>query len=348
MPKEEFLARIAALWRLAPAASHAIVFGSPAHHAELAWFTNLVPKLEATVTLLARNGEHRLYVGGGPNMLGAARPLSWITDMAPLNGLSAALRQIEAKAPPLLIGGGYMPAPLHQRVGEALAMAPQDVTAAVWTLMRRKTPHEIDAIRSACDVLTAAMKAMHDAQRAGAGATDVVLAGERAANEAGAQDVRTLFSLDRGRTLMPFGTPVREAVDPLQVYMAVRRFNYWAEGFAPLSLRGTAAVEKASTVLHGTVVSIKAGTHADDIMQTVAAEIAPFGFHPVAARLCSAVGLALEESPHTDIGDAFTAGEIYSLRVGITDGAEQHAIVSAIMAVNDGGSELLWSDRDSI
>ena len=54
MPKEEFARRVETLWRCAPAATHAVVYGNPRHHAELAYLTNLVPKLEAAVALLAR------------------------------------------------------------------------------------------------------------------------------------------------------------------------------------------------------------------------------------------------------------------------------------------------------
>lgn len=344
MPKEEFRRRIEALWQAAPSASHAIVFGSPAHHAELAWLTNLVPKLEPAVALLGRTAEPRLYVGGGANMLGAARPLSWITDMAPLNGLGPALGQIAAGSAALLIGGGYMTTSFHQTIRDALAAGtpPQDATAQVWDLMRRKTSGEIDAITAACDVLNAAMSAMDRAQRSGDCATDVVLAGERAANDAGAQDVRTLFSVNGGRTLAPFTSTIRDIVDPLQVYMAVRRFNYWAEGFALVSSRPSPVADKAATVLRNVLAAIRGDTRADAITKMIAAGIAPHRSHPVTVRATNAIGLALEEPPYSDVGGTFAVGEVYSLKVGLTDGANEHAIVSAMMAVRDDGSELLW------
>src|SRR4029450_13707337 len=74
MPKDEFTRRIDALWRAFPEAPCAIVYGNPAHHAELAYLTNLVPKLEAAIALLARDGEHEIYLGGGPNRLGSPKP----------------------------------------------------------------------------------------------------------------------------------------------------------------------------------------------------------------------------------------------------------------------------------
>ncbi len=340
MPKEEFLRRIDALWQIAPAVSQAIIFGSPAHHAELAYLTNHIPKLEPTAALLTRAGAHRLFVGGGANMLGAARPLSFITELAPLNGLGTALRQ-PAQSPTLLIGGGYMSTALRQTICDALGnAAPEDLSAQLWRVMRRKSRAELDAIRAACAVLDEAMTAIGDAQRSGAGATAAVLAGEKAANASGAQDVRTLFSLDGGRTLRPFETLIDEAVDPLQVYVAVRRLNYWAEGFALFSSAPHSLAGRASTILRASLSAIAPGTSIAAAAQTIAAAIAPARVHPVATRFAGRVGLALAESPHTGLGATFEADEVYSLRIGLSEGA--HVIVSAMLAVREGGNEVLW------
>ena len=80
------------------------------------------------------------------------------------------------------------------------------------------------------------------------GVTDVVLAGENAANKLGAQDVRVLFSVNSGRTLQPFSRLIEKSADPLQVYVAVRRLNYWAESFAMLSERPIAHIERGQAV----------------------------------------------------------------------------------------------------
>ena len=39
----------------------------------------------------------------------------------------------------------------------------------------------------------------------------------------------------------------------------------------------------------------------------------------------------------------FETGEIYSVKVGITDGTGEHAIVSAMIRVRDDGNDVLWS-----
>ena len=57
MPRAEFARRIDALWAHAPQAGRAIIYGNSRHHAELAYFTNLIPKLGPAVALLSRAGE---------------------------------------------------------------------------------------------------------------------------------------------------------------------------------------------------------------------------------------------------------------------------------------------------
>jgi hypothetical protein len=348
MPKEEFARRIEALWRDHPSATRAVVYGNPAHHAELAYLTNLVPKLEASVALLARTGEHKLLLGGGPNMLGAARPLTFIGDLAPLRGGQAVGQAAIGDNPAgevLLIGMGSMPSAFRQALVVALGGAPApDATPALWTQMRRKSSHELAAGREACAVLTATMKAIAEAHRGGASVTAAVLAGERAANAHGAQDVRTLFSRNGGRTLQPFVALTDERVDPLQVYVAVRRFNYWAEGFASLSAHDNPAGNKARDVLRLTRSAIKAGAPTQDVGSLIISALRPDRPHPVTeAAFASAVGLALHASPHTDVGATFESGEIYSLKIGLTDDADRHAIVSAMIAVHDRGNDVLWN-----
>jgi hypothetical protein len=212
--------------------------------------------------------------------------------------------------------------------------------------MRRKSTHELAAIREACTTLDAAVVAIEESQQSGASVTSAMLAGERAANERGAQDVRTLFSVNGGRTLRPFSELIERPVDPLQVYVAVRRFNYWAEGFAVLSQQPSPASAKAAALLHSVHPMIKAGAGTAAVADFIASGRAPYRCHPVTrGAFVNSIGLALEEPPHNAIGATFEAGEVCSLKVGLTDGADQHAIVSAMIAVRDDASDVLWKSE---
>jgi hypothetical protein len=338
MPAAEFSRRIEALWQRCPHVTHVLVCGDSRHHAELAYLTNFVPKLEPAVALFARGGEARLFVGGGANMLGAARPLTFITDIVPLKELER-VRLSDCA----LIGADYLAAGHRTPVIEACGAGAADAAAEIWTLMRRKSPTELAAIREACASLRAAMAAIEQAQIGGLAITAAVLAGERAANSHGAQDVRTLFSLDGGRTLMPFEGLIEHSVDPLQAYVAVRRFNYWAEGFSMFSRQPRPAAAQAAALLRTARAAIKEGTHADGVTRMIETGAAPYRIHPIAVGFADAIGLALAEPPHTDLGETFGAGEVYSLKVGLTDGATAHAIASAMIAVGTDGNDVLWA-----
>jgi Xaa-Pro aminopeptidase len=340
MPRAEFTRRLDALWAGHPQAERAVVFGNSRHHAELAYFTNLIPKLGPSVALLSRTGEHRMFVGDAANMLGAARPLTFIENVASMKDAAAAIAGGRAGPRSLLVGADYMPLALRRTITEALGgeAAAIDATAQVWSLMRRKSRHELDATAAAVKTTGAARTAMREALMSGAGVTEVVLAGERAAGAAGAQDVRTLFSLDGGRTLRPFDGQTKQVTDPLLAYLAVRRFNYWAECFPMFTTRPepTGLYEAAWGALLAARAAVKPGVATEAIRQSIAAAIEPFGAHQVTVRaFAQRMGLALEEPPHTDVGESFEAGEVYSLRVGATDGAQGIICSGMFLVVED-------------
>ncbi|MCC6888497.1 MAG: hypothetical protein IT536_08195 [Hyphomicrobiales bacterium] len=329
-PRAEFEHRIAALWAAFPDTAQAIVFGSAASHAELAYLTHFVPKLEPAVALLQRDGRHRLLFGGGPNMIGAMRPLTFITEMAPL---SARPKVIAGWRGPLLIGTGAMTRAMRTAIDNAVGGTAQDATTALHPMMGRKSPSELAAIRAACRGLAAAAAAMRHALDRGA--TDALLAGERAALDAGAQDIRTLISLDQGRTLRPFEGRHDRAVRPLLVYAAVRRFNYWAEGFDCI---GTPAAASAAARLSDAIAAVAPGVSLASLADRLA-PVTPNRDHPVtAAARVAAIGLSLDE-PSPAVCET---GTVLSLRAGSSDGRARHAILSAMVAVGEGGAEVLW------
>jgi len=352
MPRDEFLARATALWKSAPAAAGAIVYGDRAHHAELAYLTHFTPKLEAALALIPRVGAPQLLVGGGANMLQAAKPLTFIENLRPLRDVGKTVaqwvREQSGGGRPVLIGGAFMPHALRQELDRELAEAAikvADKTADLLQMMRHKSTRELDNIRAACTTLGAAVTAMGGAQRSGSGATAAILAGEHAAHRRGAQDVRTLFSTDGGRTLRPFDTLIERAVDPLQVYVAVRQHGYWAEGFAVLAASPSPCVRGAGDVLQYAIETIRPGSRCGDLARLIAEAIGPLNPHPDTAQMQgNAIGQALTQHPLIAAAseDAIEADEVYSVRVGVSDGGDQ-AIASAMIAVHAYGCKVLWS-----
>jgi Xaa-Pro aminopeptidase len=346
MPREEFAARAAAIWRAFPSATGAIVYGDRVNHAELVYLTHFTPKLEAALAHIPRTGAPQLLVGGGANMVPAAKPLTFVADLRPLRNVGEAVAQWARaqRGLPVLIGGAAMPYALHQEIMRAFERLIEDRTGELHALMRRKSARELAALREACVALQAAMTAIGEAQAAGASATAAILAGERAANRRGAHDVRTLFSLDRGRTLRPFETLVERAVDPLEVYVAVRQFGYWAEGFAAFSASPNACAQRGGEVLRSAVEQMQAGERCSEIARRIAQAVDPYDLHPVTAHaIGNGIGLALEERPliAVESDDRLEPGDVYSVRVGLSDGRD-HAIVSAMVAIQAHGNDMLW------
>ena len=124
LPKEEFLTRIEALWQRDPAAAGAIVYGDSRNHADLTYLTNFTPKLEPALALIPRVGEPRLLVGGGVNMLSAAKPLTWIETFLPLRDAAKTVAQWARPLPGanrlLLINDGNMHYAMHREIIDVL------------------------------------------------------------------------------------------------------------------------------------------------------------------------------------------------------------------------------------
>jgi Xaa-Pro aminopeptidase len=336
MPKQEFLARIAALFAACdPAVAGVVVYGDPRSHAELAYLTHMTPKLEACVALIPRAGAPRLLVGGGANMVGSAQRLTWIETLAPLReaGATIARWRDELGGALVLLNGDAMPLRLHQGIARALGALPVDATDLTRREMRRKRTRELPMIQDACDALDAAFSAMRAAQRDRKGMTDTVLVGEAAAWRRGAQDVRTLFGRD-GR-LAPFTMRDDAVVDPLHVYAAVRHGGYWAEGFDVLSQSPQPAAEAARKILDQAVAHIRAGVTHRQVAEFLSEAIGAGRAHPLTERgFGHHIGLGLDEPDCLTAAstDAFALGDVYTVRAGLRDAGES-ALVSTMVAV---------------
>lgn len=351
IPREHYEARIGALFQNTEGAGGAIVYGNSLDHAALCYLTGFTPKLEAALALIPPRGAPQLLVGGGVNMIAAARPLTWVDQLSPLRNAGPTVadwaRTLSASRRLLMIGGDAMPFSMRRAIDQALAEnVADDGTSLLRAQMLRKAPSELAALREACRGLGAAVAALRAARDTGVGATDAVLAGELAALRWGAQDVRSLFSLDGGRTLQPFDVPVEQMAEPLQVYLAVRHVGYWAEGFVRLSDVPNPLYGKVKDILHKVIAAAKPGVTSRELAQIANRERGAVQAHPVADPVFgNAIGLALQESPLlSSAGDArLEVGAVYSLRVGLRD-VQAGAVASAMLQMTDQGSEMLWPE----
>jgi Xaa-Pro aminopeptidase len=352
MPAGEFQERIKAFWNAMgdPSCGGAIVYGDSRHHAELAYLTGFTPKVRLAMAFLPRQGEAAVLVPGSKVGLSSARKLTWVKNVELLSDPGKAVAQWikDLSAPRLaLLGGEHIREPMYGEIVQAAGSEDRlaDATAALAPLMRRKRPRELAAIRKACEMLKASADTLRKAQLSGASATGVALEAEHAASALGAQDVQVLFSLDGGRTLRPFNGPVDKAIDPLQAYITVSHAGYWADGLVSVSPSPHAVHRKAGEALKAMLASAGAGAKSRELARKAKEALGSCRLHPMTeASIGSSIGLTLDEAPSLGVeGDAaLQAGSVYSLRVGATDG-ENHALVSAMIAVGDAGCEVLWS-----
>ena len=345
LPQEEFTARLAAFWGACdPGIAGAVVFGSPRHHAELAYLTHFTPKLEAAIALVPREGAPRLLIGGGANMLGAAKPLTWVETLLPLREAGATIARWRDELAPgglALVNGDAMPLGLWQGIETALGAPLPDVTAIVADAMRRKSPRELALVREACASLDAAFAAMRAAQLDRKSVSDVVLAGEQAAWQRGAQDVRSLFGRD-GR-LAPYVMRDDAPADLLHVYLAARHDGYWADGFAALTRDEAPIADSARILLDEALSLAKPGAPYRAVAEVLARAPGARAYPAPAKDFGGALGLALEEPGGLTAAswERFAPGEVFSVRASLQDD-EGDAVVSAVIAITESGYDVLW------
>ena len=194
-------------------------------------------------------------------------------------------------------------------------------------------------------MVRAMAEALQSAHAAGRGVTAAVIEAERVGNRMGAQEVRSLLSLDGGKTLRPFLVPVDKVVDPLQVFFAVRSNGYWSEGHVSLSRAANPAAQKARAVLDAVIGAARAGVSAADLDRKRKEALGSSREHAITAG-CSGIGIGLsaEEAPRLTAasGDVLREGDVCSLRVGVADEAGHHAIASSMIAITASGNEVLW------
>ncbi len=351
MLRQDYDDRLAALWCDHPDAAGAIVYGNSRDHAALAYLTHFTPKLEAAIALMPRRGEAQILIGGGINMLPAAKPLTFIAQLAPLRDAAKTIagwvRSLGASGRLVLLGGDMMPYELRCALDGALGGGArlENGDAVLQARMQRKSASELRALRGACAILDEAVMALRKAAGRGDSVTDSIIAAEHAALQRGAQDVRSLFSLDNGRRLRPFAVPDARRCDPLQAYLAVRHDGYWADAFVRAGTQDDSLGRKTAEKLQAMLAEVRPGISSRKLHHVLECARGGHALHPLAAQTFgNSIGLSLDERPLLVCdGEAPLETEaVYSLRAGLLDQTNAGAVVSAIVRVTEHGPELLW------
>ena len=359
VPAAEFQSRLSSLREhmLAGGWSGVAVFGDRPDHGNLSYLTNFTPRLSGALALIPAEGEVRILSFDGGRMIPAGKETTWVGDVRPAKDLAAAthewIDELGGGARIAAIGFGAVPKGIFDVLAKVPGLADaDDVTEFLLNLRRGKSPAEVAALREAVTLLKQAEAKIHACREEGASFTASVLSAETAARKAGAQDIRSLYSPDGGRTFVPIEHLTDAAEGPLVAYLAVRNRGYWVDGFITAGATGAPVSEAAKRALQAMIDNARDGASIADLRAARDSRLGNLRAHDVVGDGCgSGLGLSLGEHPELTNGSdlPLRSGDICSLKVGVADDEAGAAITSAVVRITGDGREVLWQpvDRES-
>jgi Xaa-Pro aminopeptidase len=332
-----------------------LVYGDVREHAALAFLSSFIPRVRWGMALLPRTGDARLLCAMSTRDLPAMRTLTWIADvrsgMGPewVNAFDPWLDRFKAEQTQKLgtIGFDIMAPVLYAAVrrslGERFALQRADDIVAIPSCSKR--PRELTMLRASCKLVEAAAKTFVESWRSNHEPETAALDAERAARSRAAQDVRTLVSLDGGRTLVPFQGRFEKCTGPLVGYLAVKVAGYWTDLFVTVD-DGTAtpAARQAEAALDAIIADMRPGARVDALHAKALGALAPYKLHPVlGGSVGHGIGLSLHEGAEFQASADATVVEdgVYALQVGTADVEAGHVLMSAIVRVAAKGADVL-------
>jgi len=332
-----------------------LVYGDVREHAALAFLSSFIPRVRWGMALLPRTGDARLLCAMSTRDLPAMRTLTWIADvrsgMGPewVNAFDPWLERFKAEQTQKLgtIGFDIMAPVLYAAVrrslGERFALQRADDIVAIPSCRMR--PRELTMLRASCKLVEAAAKTFVESWRGNHEPETAALDAERVARSRAAQDVRTLVSLDGGRTLVPFQGRFEKCAGPLVGYIAVKVLGYWADVFVTVDDGSvTAAARHAEAALDAIIADMQPGARVDALHAKALGALAPYKLHPVlGGSVGHGIGLSLHEGAEFQASADATVVEdgVYALQVGTADAEAGHVLMSAIVRVAAKGADVL-------
>jgi Xaa-Pro aminopeptidase len=332
-----------------------LVYGDVREHAVLAFLSSFIPRVRWGMALLPRSGEPRLLCAMSTRDLPAMRTLTWIADVRSGMGpewekaFDPWVERFKGDQAQKLgtIGFDIMAPVLYAAVrrslGERFALQRADDIVAIPS--RRKRPRELSMIRASCKLAEAAAKTFAESWRGNHEPETAALDAERFARLRAAQDVRTLVSLDGGRTLVPYQGRFEKCEGPLVGYIAVKVLGYWADLFVTVDDGSVSdAARHAEAALEAIIANMRPGARIDALHAKAVGPLAPSELHPVlGGSIGHGMGLSLHEGPEFQASADATLVEdgVYTMQIGAADVKAGNALLSAIVRVAAKGPEVL-------
>jgi Xaa-Pro aminopeptidase len=357
LPNDEFSLRLDELRRAM--AQHGwravLAYGDVREHAALAYLSNFIPRVRWGMALLPRDGDARLLCAMSTRDLPAMRTLTWIADVR--SGMGPEWDKAfdpwferfdgEPAAQFGTLGFDLMAPVLHDAVRRSLGprFVLQRADDVVAVPPQRKRPRELTLLRTSCKLVQDAAQVFADSWRRSAEPETAALDAERAARSRAAQDVRTLVSLDGGRTLVPFQGRFEKTPGPLVGYLAVKLMGYWADLFVTLDEgEPSPARRRVDAALDTLIAAMRPGLRAGELHAKAIAALAPWPLHPALSQSVGhGIGLSLNEVPELRAGTdtALVEDGVYTVQLGAADRTAGHVLLSAVVRVRANGAEVL-------
>jgi Creatinase/Prolidase N-terminal domain len=329
-----------------------VVHGNSLEYGALAWLTGFVPKLGPAFAVIKKDGPIRLLVSGSPAMLPAAKRLTWLHDVKSIGNLQNTLTDWLSELPSTdaatvgLWGEDLMT--LRANIAVQGAIQPfgriLELKQQLQVLQMEKSPREWELLRRACAILAISHKNFLHAVSQGCGARSASLAAERSAFETGAQDVRILASARNGGAPVALDGPSDPIINPLIACIAVRFAGYWVEGFVTCGTN-CGSFAQAEAALSAMLRRTRAGESIQNLRSIGLRSVSPHRPHPfITGHEVKDIGLTLNEGYGNElhVESALRAGGVYTIRAGAAGEGSDNAIVSAMIAVDEQDTEILW------
>jgi Xaa-Pro aminopeptidase len=367
LPQDEFGERLRCVQDLMKKSNvkGLIIYGDCREYAKLCYLTNYIPKHSWAVVLVPAEGNPRLVANvAGTRDIPSVRLLTWIEDIRPAKNISEEMnlfmneirkeRNGRSESTAIgIYGEDRMRASLYEEIAEqSRDMELKSMNSELDGQLLLKRPREIAVMREVNGILKAAVDAMKEIHKRGGSVVTAVIEADRTARYLGAQDVRTLHSLDFGRTLQPFENLSEIRNDPLVAYVAVEYLGYWAETFVTLRQKENSGpvYQTAVKLLDFFTETMKSGVKMGDLVDSALEIIKPFKLHPVSQDVFGhGIGLSLEEKPflQTSCGEGkIAAGSVCSIQVCLTDDDKENVLLSTTIAVTERGNDILWTSLE--
>ena len=356
LPADEFELRLAELRAAMERQSWpaVLVYGDVRDHSALAYLSNFIPRVRWGMALLPRSGDPRLLCAMSTRDLPAMRGLTWITDVRSGMGpewpkaFDPWCESLKADQPAELgtLGFDLMAPVLFHAVRRSLGenFMLRRAEDALPVPPERKRPRELTMLRASCQLVETAADAFVASWRNSGAPEAAALDAERLARSLAAQDVRTLVSLDGGRTLTPYAGRFEKTAGPLVGYLAVKLAGYWADVFVTAEETPSPAARHAADALNTLIAAVKPGARGADLFTVAAEALAPYPLHPaLSGNVGHGTGLSLDEPPafRAESQSELVEDGVYTLQVGIADAEAGNALVSAIVRNRPNGAEVL-------